>query len=817
MSTALNAASHLELESWALTYAPVAILGFVCSLLIIGKVVHFKGLRNHLFLGFLAIPPAVMSGLIGIAALASIQSVDSVLSEDVRQGLERLVTNFQSFMFSSLILGLHSASDSAQANQTFRGVLLSTLHEGLPMIIYSQILVWGQSCCCVIVLMVVNFVGLGAGSNAFLRYAALVPHGAETGADVLVGDKQVGDALVISEAESIGLVITCFAGIALLSARPYLQASGWMASSRMRGGGVAGSDQLRGDKGMHLVTTTTEEVFGRKVRTPVRMRSDSSNDLAAPSNSTPTSGHSPNAQSATASVADREKHKDKVIEAGLGAHISLIAFTAFLSFGITMLAHALEIKLWGNLGTVFTGFRMFKLSMFLSLVSMLLLKRWRVSFKREWFMLLSGLFLDFVIVSALSKCLRRPQDAAHTHYVLITVLVVTMAAWNAICYLVVARTIFPNFSFERAVVLSAAALGNCHSGLLFARLMDPSLKSPVPAAFGASLLLFFIPDSAAKNKIVLKFLSGYGLSVAFLIAFTVLCTWYLIFRNKFNYNANDSVSGTDGNETAAVADADYSPLLASSSSSVGDASKSPGGRALSRRLQALGAADDEGADGIAMGSSPSFSPADTSSSAPFASHFSTGAGHDSVGAGVHVDVKLVEGSNIVSTEMLHRIASWLPASQRSRCWDLRYSLIRDGASMSSLLSQCRQRRNSSGTEIIESHVLIVEDSMGSVFGAFMAHALQKSAAYYGSGENFVFRLSPDVEIYRWSKENHLFVLSDRTHLAIGGGDGFALQLDEDLDTGVSTSSATYRNPILSSGEFFRVLNVEVFALQLLDF
>jgi hypothetical protein len=319
----------------------------------------------------------------------------------------------------------------------------------------------------------------------------------------------------------------------------------------------------------------------------------------------------------------------------------------------------------------------------------------------------------------------------------------------------------------------------------------------------------------------MKFLSDYGLSVAFLIAFTVLCTWYLIFRNKFNYNSTENFSGGDINGAVMVADADYSPLLATFTGSAGDVSKSPGGRTLSRRLQApgAGAGDDEGADGIAMGSSPVFSPADVNSStASFASHSSAGVGHESASAGVNVDVKLVEASNIVSADMLHRIAGWLPASQRSRCWDLRYSLIRDGASMSSLLSQCRQRRNSSGTEIVESHVLIVEDSMGNVFGAFMAHALEKSATYYGSGENFVFRLIPQVEIYRWSKENHLFVLSDRTHFAIGGGgDGFALQLDEDLDTGVSTSSATYRNPILSSGEFFRVLNVEVFALQLLDF
>tara|TARA_B110000090_G_C13192699_1_gene373720 strand:- start:58 stop:249 length:192 start_codon:yes stop_codon:yes gene_type:complete len=57
------------------------------------------------------------------------------------------------------------------------------------------------------------------------------------------------------------------------------------------------------------------------------------------------------------------------------------------------------------------------------------------------------------------------------------------------------------------------------------------------------------------------------------------------------------------------------------------------------------------------------------------------------------------------------------------------------------------------------------------------------------------------------------VISDNYSFAIGGGgDGFAIQLDEDLDTGVSNRSGTYENEQLSSGEFFKCLNVEVWNL-----
>ena len=47
----------------------------------------------------------------------------------------------------------------------------------------------------------------------------------------------------------------------------------------------------------------------------------------------------------------------------------------------------------------------------------------------------------------------------------------------------------------------------------------------------------------------------------------------------------------------------------------------------------------------------------------------------------------------------------------------------------------------------------------------------------------------------------------------GGGEGFAFQLDDELNTGVSNQSETYRNPQLASNEFFKCLNVEVWTTE----
>ncbi|CAM9914056.1 unnamed protein product [Choristocarpus tenellus] len=43
----------------------------------------------------------------------------------------------------------------------------------------------------------------------------------------------------------------------------------------------------------------------------------------------------------------------------------------------------------------------------------------------------------------------------------------------------------------------------------------------------------------------------------------------------------------------------------------------------------------------------------------------------------------------------------------------------------------------------------------------------------------------------------------------GGGGGFAFQLDDELDAGDSNASDTFGSPRLSSSEFFRCVQVEV--------
>ena len=110
-------------------------------------------------------------------------------------------------------------------------------------------------------------------------------------------------------------------------------------------------------------------------------------------------------------------------------------------------------------------------------------------------------------------------------------------------------------------------------------------------------------------------------------------------------------------------------------------------------------------------------------------------------------------------------------------------------------------------------ILLIEDSWGYVFGAYLAHPLKVSPEYYGSGENFVFALLPQPALYSWTGRNDYFVLSNYRQIIIGGGNGYSIQLDDELNTGVSNTSETYKNPVLSSNEYFKCLNVEVWAIE----
>lgn len=172
--------------------------------------------------------------------------------------------------------------------------------------------------------------------------------------------------------------------------------------------------------------------------------------------------------------------------------------------------------------------------------------------------------------------------------------------------------------------------------------------------------------------------------------------------------------------------------------------------------------------------------------------------------------------------LVQQLAAWLPRRHSTARWTLLFSTAVDGYSLATLYRKACERGPL---------LLLVRDTCGSLFGAYIAHTLAPSSAghslgeasgsvnpgdhiaFYGHGETFLFEVLPmghlpplldgsappqiSVCAYRWSHSDDLFVASLHDFLAIGGGGGhYGLRLNSDLQHGRSGAGATFRNPPL---------------------
>ncbi|XP_062255775.1 nuclear receptor coactivator 7 isoform X2 [Platichthys flesus] len=167
---------------------------------------------------------------------------------------------------------------------------------------------------------------------------------------------------------------------------------------------------------------------------------------------------------------------------------------------------------------------------------------------------------------------------------------------------------------------------------------------------------------------------------------------------------------------------------------------------------------------------------------------------------------LSKHSLLLDAHDLEQLAAQMPARTWGYPWQLAYSTAIHGSSLKTLY------RNMA--ELDNPVLLIVRDMHKKVFGAFSTDPFRVSKHFYGTGETFLFSFNPDFQAYRWSGENSYFVNGKYDTLQIGGGgDGFALWLDADLNHGASFSCPTFHNPPLSTQEDFIVQDLEVWTVQ----
>jgi hypothetical protein len=198
--------------------------------------------------------------------------------------------------------------------------------------------------------------------------------------------------------------------------------------------------------------------------------------------------------------------------------------------------------------------------------------------------------------------------------------------------------------------------------------------------------------------------------------------------------------------------------------------------------------------------------------------------------------------HVLSPPLMDSLMIFLPDNLLGENFWLKFSLVRDGASLQTLKQYVRASKYT---------ILAIETPTGEVFGSFTSSPWCHNLGFFGSAPAFVWKmrhsrrtkcyslfdqaqLESEIDVYMYSGTNELVQACRHDQLEVGGDDGlpnldegqsyselpdnfarnvnsgFAIALDEDLLTGTSNPSPTFSNPSWCGfGDTFEVSNLEV--------
>ncbi|XP_044752748.1 GTPase-activating protein skywalker isoform X7 [Coccinella septempunctata] len=180
-------------------------------------------------------------------------------------------------------------------------------------------------------------------------------------------------------------------------------------------------------------------------------------------------------------------------------------------------------------------------------------------------------------------------------------------------------------------------------------------------------------------------------------------------------------------------------------------------------------------------------------------------------------------SHTLTIRELLTLWSWLPVRITMYTPILLYTTEEHGCSLTTFYVRVEQH---------EPTLLLIKTCNNEVFGAYCSSRWcernQKDQrgnrqAYFGTGETFLFSLYPERAKYPWvgidaDRVEHgaeLFMAADTKMITIGGGEGQAIWMDENIRFGKTDRCTTFNNPPLCpKGDFeIRVLEVYGFATE----
>ncbi|VVC44185.1 Hypothetical protein CINCED_3A017034 [Cinara cedri] len=178
-------------------------------------------------------------------------------------------------------------------------------------------------------------------------------------------------------------------------------------------------------------------------------------------------------------------------------------------------------------------------------------------------------------------------------------------------------------------------------------------------------------------------------------------------------------------------------------------------------------------------------------------------------------------SLIASPQDLIILWSWLPVRITMYQPILLYTSEEHGCSLTTFYVRVEHH---------EPTILLIKTCNNEIFGAYCSSKwIERNKkdqygnrqAYFGTGETFIFSLYPGKAKYPWVgmevnnvlHANELFMAADQKMITIGGGDGQAIWMDENVRYGKSENCSTFNNPPLCKSRDFEIKVLEVYGFD----
>ncbi|XP_026818717.1 GTPase-activating protein skywalker-like isoform X4 [Rhopalosiphum maidis] len=178
-------------------------------------------------------------------------------------------------------------------------------------------------------------------------------------------------------------------------------------------------------------------------------------------------------------------------------------------------------------------------------------------------------------------------------------------------------------------------------------------------------------------------------------------------------------------------------------------------------------------------------------------------------------------SHTLTIRELFTLWSWLPVRITMYQPILLYTTEEHGCSLTTFYVRVEHH---------EPTLLLIKTCTNEVFGAYCSSKwIERNKkddrgnrqAYFGTGETFIFSLHPGKAKYPWvgmevdnvHHANELFMAADQKMITIGGGDGQAIWMDENVRYGKTESCSTFNNPPLCKSRDFEIKVLEVYGFD----